>query len=521
MRRRSVVPAILAVLLIVPTVWSAPGPAVHRPRTGRPARVRPAQNQTARALTDALNAILQSGDLSRTSVGMRVIEADTGRVVFNHNPELPLKPASNMKVMTSATVLSLLRPEYVFTTGFYASARPVNGVVKGDLYIKGSGSPQLVGEQWWLMAREIRARGITRVEGDLVGDDGYFDTKDRPDGWPGPSEDAFYNAPVSALSADYSAVTIVVRPTSEGAAPDVFLTPYSTFFKVVNRAVTRGGSSNLRVGRQFDGQQNTIVVEGSISSKSAPSVSYRCVEQPTLYALASFKEAAAKEGITITGAERRGTLPDKPWKVYEHESLPLAELVRTMNKMSNNYMAESFLKTLGSETSGAPGTSEKGAAAVRSFLEGLGVETKGLIIRDGSGLSHENRLTAAALAAVLVGMYRDFESYPEFMASLPIGGVDGTLDRRMVGGPAQRRIRAKTGHLDGVSSLSGYAFTHQGKVLAFSILVNEQRGADVWKVRRSIDRLCSAMVESDLPAAESAGIQRHGPLEGMAGNAGH
>jgi len=499
--RRTTLLAIAFVALLIQPVSGAPAPA-------RPPR----------ALPDALNGIIQSGDLSRTSLGIRVIEADTGRVVFNHNAELPLKPASNMKVMTSAAVLSLLRPEYVFTTGFYAASRPVNGVVRGDLFIKGSGSPQLVGEQWWLMARELRARGITRVEGDLVGDDGYFDDKDRPDGWPGAGEDAFYNAPISALAADFSAVTIVVRPAGEGVSPEVFLTPFSSFFKVVNRAVTRGGNSNLRVGRQFDGEQNSIIVEGNISAKSAPSVSYRCVEQPTMYALSAFKEAAAKEGIAIAGVMRRGALPAGAWKVYEHESLPLAELVRTMNKMSNNYMAESFLKTLGSETSGVPGTSEKGAAAVRSFLEGLGVDTHGLIIRDGSGLSHENRLTAASLSAVLVGMYRDFESYPEFMASLPIGGVDGTLDRRMVGGPAQRRIRAKTGHLNGVSSLSGYAFTHQGKVLAFAILVNEQRGADVWKVRRSIDRLCSAMVESDLPNPEAAEVRRHGPIRTSPGH---
>ncbi|HZI95056.1 MAG TPA: D-alanyl-D-alanine carboxypeptidase/D-alanyl-D-alanine-endopeptidase [Patescibacteria group bacterium] len=497
--------ALLALVTVPVFAASSRGTVNRKPS----ARIAPARS--ARALTDALSAIIQSGDLGRSSLGMRVIEADTGRVVFNHNPELPLMPASNMKVMTSAAALSLLRPEYVFSTMFHTTARPEDGVIKGDLYIKGSGSPQLVGEQWWLMAREMRARGITRVDGDLVGDDSYFDSRDRPAGWPGPGEDAFYNAPISALSADFSAVTIVVRPSQVGSPPEVFITPFSSFFKIVNHAVTRVGTSNLRVGRQFDGEQNTIVVEGSISSKSAPSVSYRCVEQPTMYALSAFREAAAKEGIVIKGGLRRGATPAGALKIYEHESPPLAELVRIMNKMSNNCMAESFLKTLGAEASGAPGTSEKGSAAVLSFLQGLGVDTRGLVIRDGSGLSHENRLTAAALAAVLVGMYRDFESYPEFMASLPIGGVDGTLDRRMVGGPAQRRIRAKTGHLDGVSSLSGYAFSHQGKVLTFSILVNESRDADVWKVRRSIDRLCSAMVESDVPAGDAAGTLYRAP----------
>ncbi|HET6372189.1 MAG TPA: D-alanyl-D-alanine carboxypeptidase/D-alanyl-D-alanine-endopeptidase [Candidatus Polarisedimenticolia bacterium] len=461
----------------------------------------PASGQAAagaRPLTESLNAIIHSPDMGRSSLGIRIIDVETGRRVFDHDSDLPLKPASNMKVMTSATALAVLKPEYVFPTTFLAATRPDDGVVRGDLFIKGGGSPSLSGEQWWLMAREMRARGITRVEGDLVGDDTYFDARDRPDGWPPPTEDAFYNAPVSALAADYGAVTIVVRPAGVGAAPEITLVPFASFFKVVNNAVTRGSSSDLRVGRRFDAGQNVIVVDGNIAPGSAPSVSYRNVEQPTLYALAAFRESAAKEGITIAGVNRRGAAPDGAFKIYEHQSKPLAELVATMNKLSNNLMAESLLKTLGAEKAGLPGTSEKGAQVVIDFLGGLGVDVRPLVIKDGSGLSHENRLTAGALADVLLAMHRDFEASPEFMASLAIGGVDGTLDRRMVGGPAQRHIRAKTGHLNGVSSLSGYAFTNQARVLAFAILVNSGGDTDVWKVRRAIDRLCGAMVESDL-----------------------
>ncbi|MGH9866653.1 MAG: D-alanyl-D-alanine carboxypeptidase/D-alanyl-D-alanine endopeptidase [Candidatus Polarisedimenticolia bacterium] len=471
---------------------------------------RAATPATPRPLGPSLAAILKTPDLARSQVGMRVVEADTGRVLFDHNAEMPLKPASNMKVMTSAAALSLLRPEYVFNTLFMASSRPVNGVLAGDLYIKGYGSPALSGEQWWLMAREMKARGIDRVEGDLVGDDSYFDGLDRPQGWPSHTEDAFYNAPVSALSADYNAVTIVVRPGRMGGTPEVVLTPFASFFKVANRAVTTASRSNLRVGRQFDGTQNVIVVDGQISARSAPSISYRAVEQPTFYALSAFREAASKEGIVINGVSRRGSIPQGALRLYEHESRPLTDLVRTMNKLSNNYMAESFLKTLGAETAGVPGSVEKGAAAVTSFLEGLGVDTRNLVLADGSGLSHADRLTAASLTAVLLAMYRDFESSFEFITSLPIGGVDGTLDRRMVGGPAQRRIRAKTGHLNGVSSLSGYAFTNQGRALAFSILVNAGRDSDVWKVRRGIDQLCSAMVAADLPDLDGSTPTRAG-----------
>lgn len=452
------------------------------------------------SLRHSLDSVIRnSPDLGRASLGIRVVEAETGRVLYDRGSSRPLKPASNMKVLTSAAALSLLRPEYVFATTFFSTAPPRDGVIHGDLVIKGRGSPRLVGEQWWLMAREIRARGITRIEGDLVGDDSFFDGRDRPEGWPPPSEDAFYNAPVSALAADFGAVTVVVRPTRAGTPPEVELVPYSSFFQVVNRASTRGTRSNLRVGREFDGERNLIIVDGNIAVGAHPSLSYRSVEQPTLYALSAFREAAAKEGITIVGASRRGITPPRPYKIYEHESPPLGELVGTINKLSNNYMAESLLKTLGAETAGLPGTTASGAEAVLSFLARLGVDTGPLVIADGSGLSHDNRLTAEAIATVLTRMYVDFESSAEFVSSLAIGGVDGTLDRRMVGAPAQRNIRAKTGHLNGVSSLSGYAYTHQSRTLAFSILVNGGRGVHMGRVRQGIDRLCSAMVESDLP----------------------
>ncbi len=478
---------------------------------------RRASAATPRPLHESIRSIIAGGELARSRLSIQVVDVESGRVLFEHEPDLPLKPASNMKVMTSATALALLRPEFVFSTAVFGAARLDDGVVRGDLYIKGYGSPGLVGEQWWLMARELRARGLARVEGDLVGDDTYFDSKERPDGWPPASEDAFYNAPISALATDYSAVTIVVRPGREGAAPEVFLTPFSSFFKVTNRATTRGSMSNLRVGRQFDGSWNSIVVEGQISPRSAPSVSYRSVEQPTLYALAAFREAAAKEGITITGGSRRGVVPGGAVKLYEHQSRPVSELINTMNKMSNNYMAEVLLKTLGAETAGPPGTTAKGADAVRAFLQDLGVDARSLAISDGSGLSHENRLTASSLTAVLLAMHRDFESAPEFMASLAVGGVDGTLDRRMVGVPAQRQVRAKTGHLNGASSLSGYAFTHEGKILAFSILVNTARDGDIWQVRRGIDRICSAMVSALVPAGQSTATARARPRRSGSG----
>jgi len=458
----------------------------------------------AQALPQALRDLIRETSLAQGRLGIQVVDVASGQIVFAHHADEPLKPASNMKLLTAAAGLHLLGPEYTFKTEFLADGRPADGVIHGNLFIRGYGAPALSGEQWWLMAREIRARGIRRIMGDLVGDATWFDDEARPAGWPSPTEDAFYNAPISALSTDFGSITIVVTPTREGLPPEVVLTPFPSFFTVDNNALTRGNNTNLTVGRTFEGGKNVITVGGRIATDASPSISYRSVEQPTLYALAAFREAASREGIVIEGSNRVGVAPREGRVVYTHASRPMAELTRIMNKLSNNLTAESILKALGAATAGPPGTTEKGAAAVRQFLRERGIDTAPLVIADGSGLSHDNRVTAAAFAQLLVAVQKDYTMATEFMASLAIGGVDGTLDDRMNGVPAERRIRAKTGHLRDVTSLSGYAHTREGKLLAFSILSNA--AANSWEVRRDIDRLCSALVDSPVPVRSEGAL---------------
>lgn len=503
MNRRPVLrlPRALLVLLVaagaIPLV-AAPSRVKNPPRTPRiPSRpAQPPSTASIVALGEELRRIVEDRPLSLARTSVQVLDAASGAVIYSHDPDALLKPASNMKVITSATALAILRPEYRFRTWFYATSNPsASGVVKGDLYIKGGGSPGLVGEEWWLIARRLRGLGITRIDGDLVGDDTYFDDVRRGPKWPSPNVDNPYNAPISALSCYYNCVSVTVRPTAEGRPPEVFLEPFSSFFKVVNKAVTTSRGLNLRVGRQWDGEQNVILVDGRIGTASGPITSNKNVEEPTLYALSAFKEAAAKEGISILGTLRRGAVPSGARLIHVHESKPLSDLVQDMNKESNNFMAESILKALGAETDGTPGTTAKGAAAVKKHLESLGVSTSGLVLADGSGLSSENRITANSLAQILLATARDFQAAPEFMASLPIGGIDGTLDHRMNGGPAVRNVRAKTGYIDGVSSLSGYAWNESGRLLVFSVIVNNMK-TGLWDVTRSVDRLCATMVRS-------------------------
>jgi D-alanyl-D-alanine carboxypeptidase/D-alanyl-D-alanine-endopeptidase (penicillin-binding protein 4) len=464
-------------------------------------------------IAEQLDRLLQNRPLSTARTSVLVLDALSGETLFSRNPDAALKPASNMKLVTAAAGLALLRPEYKFRTVFYAAKPPdPEGVIKGDFFIKGGGSPGLVGEQWWMIARRLRALGVKKIEGDLVGDDSFFDDVRRGRNWPSPRVDNPYNAPVSALSCFYSAVSVTVRPTAAGRPPEVFLEPFESFFKVVNRAVTQGRGRRIKVERKWEGGRNIILVTGRIGQYADPTTTYKSVEQPTLYTLAAFREAAGKEGIVITGADRRGLVPAGAHVVHTHLSRSLSKLVVDMNKNSNNFMAESILKTIGAELGGPPGSSEKGATAVMDYLRELGLNTERLIIADGSGLSHDNRLSARSLAALLLASYKDFHSSPEFIASLPVGGIDGTLDRRLKETSSARNIRAKTGRINGVSTLSGYAWNKKGRMLIFSILVNGI-GKEEWAATKLVDRLGAAMVESDLPQMQKT----QNPTTGLGG----
>ena len=453
---------------------------------------------TDRELAGRIRAILASKCLDPAGVGISVISLKDGSEIFSRNPDVPLKPASNMKLFTSAAALALLKPDFAFPTVFYARQPPRNGILSGDLYIKGFGAPDLVGEFWWLMVQELHRQGLREVRGDVVGDDTYFDSEARPVTWPTTvPDDSWVSAPVGALSFNYDVVTIRVRPDAVvGARPQVELIPLGGYFRVNNRAITAAGRSRLYISRGYQQGINTVTVSGSIRLGSVPVEVTKGVEDPALYALSAFKELAEKQGIALRGSLRRGAIPEGAPEVFRFESKPLAAIVRDMNKHSNNFMAEALLKTLGAEFVGVPGTTEKGLQVVRQYLERIGVSTVALRLVDGSGLAHDNRVTARSLVQSLRAMHEDFELWPEFLSSLPIGGVDGTLQQRFRQEDLLRKVRAKTGKIAGVSTLSGYAVNGAGETFAFAILINGYRcGTET--IKRLMDRVCSALVESE------------------------
>src|SRR6266571_6052419 len=461
-------------------------------------------------LADRLASLVRAPALSPEETGIVVLLLPEGRPIYTRNADRPLLPASTLKILTSTAALALLKPEFVYQTRLLADG-PIDaaGTLTGNLYIQGSGAPDLVGESWWMMARRLSALGLRRIDGDLVADESYFDAGRRPPGWPHPAADSWYNAPVGALSCNFNVVTVTVDPSPLlGARPDLTLEPAASYFQVLNRATTTSGPTSLAVSRSFENGQNALVVGGTIRRGVGPAVFHRSVEEPALYALNAFREIARAEHIEFKGSLTVGTVPEKARELHTYESRPLGALVRDMNKNSNNFMAEMVLKTLGAQFVETPGTSAGGAMVVRDYLSGLGLDLSNTRMVDGSGLSDEDRVSARLLAEVLARAWDDFEIGPEIVASLPIGGADGTLDERFGGEGSRRRVRSKTGRIAAALTLAGYVANHDGRTFAFAVLANRPRGT-IDAVHRAIDRIVdeiAASTDADLgpaPAEQS------------------
>jgi D-alanyl-D-alanine carboxypeptidase/D-alanyl-D-alanine-endopeptidase (penicillin-binding protein 4) len=449
------------------------------------------------ALATTLGDLAASAVLHPVETGIVVMALPERRVVFARQADRPLKPASTLKILTTAAALALLRPEFVYGTPIYADAEiDASGVLAGNLYLQGRGAPDLVGESWWLMARRLAALGLKRVAGNLVADESYFDPVRRPPGWPAPGADSWYNAPQGALSCNFNVVTVRVSPSPMlGGRPDLNLDPASSYFQVLNRATTGAQPTDLRVDRLFEEGRNRLLVAGTVRRGGGTEIVNRSVEEPALWSLHAFREIAGSCGIEIGGRLETGVVPAGARLLARHESRPLAALVQDMNKNSNNFMAEMLLKTLGAQFVATPGTSEGGLEMVRAYLAGLGLDPGDLRLVDGSGLSDLDRMPAMLMVEVLARARQDFEVGPELVASLPIGGADGTLSDRFASEEGRRRVRAKTGRVAGAVTLAGYASNRDGHVLAFAIFANQPRGT-LEAVHRSLDRLVDAIAAS-------------------------
>jgi D-alanyl-D-alanine carboxypeptidase/D-alanyl-D-alanine-endopeptidase (penicillin-binding protein 4) len=442
----------------------------------------PASGGEARAVPDpgfaaidwVVDSALAQPYLRGAAVSILMESLSTGETLYERHPDRTMIPASNMKVVTAATALHVLGPDFVFETVVASDARAGGPSLDGNLYVRGSGDPSLVSEELWRLVEEIRVLGIERVTGDLVLDVSCFDAQTTT--CESVSEgDRAYHARTGALSLNFNSIAVCVSPGPRPGAPaHIILSPETSIVDVRNRAATgrAGGRSELTVHRTFENGKNVVTVDGSIPSGSDPVVNYRNLDEPVWYFGSVLRELLAGAGITVEGETRLGATPARANVLVTHRSKPLSLIVRDLDKFSNNFIAEQLLKAISAQTAGPPGTTAGGTAALRAYLSEAGADSSSCYIVDGSGFSRENRLTPRALVLVLRRALSDFTMSYEYAASLSVSGTDGTLEDRM-GYPGLRRaVRAKTGLLDGVTAISGIIETASGDQVLFSIMIN-------------------------------------------------
>jgi D-alanyl-D-alanine carboxypeptidase/D-alanyl-D-alanine-endopeptidase (penicillin-binding protein 4) len=452
----------------------------------------------ARAAADPLTARLEAALSARALRGARVaalvVAEKDGDVLYAREPDRALIPASNQKILTAIAALHSFGPTHRFTTEFLTVPAPDAEGAVDTLVVRGSGDPAITSEDWWRIAADLRLLGLRRIRGGIVLETGAFDAEHWHPGWGAVSARA-YHAPVGAITANYSAYAVTVRPgAARGRAVGAVVDPPVAYLKLTNRASTgpRRSASKLRIDRESVPEGERVVVSGTFPAGAKPKTHYRSVQHPALYAASVLRMQLAANGIEVGDGNRIGSVPDGAEVLLEHEGRPLAETVRLFMKFSNNSIAEALVKAMGAQATGAPGSWRNGIPAMRRQLASAGVSEAGFTLVDGSGLSYGNRVSPRALVAALRVASSSFRFGPEFVASLPIAAADGTLEKRASG--AAYAVRAKTGLLTRVTALSGYARRGNGARVVFSIIANGFRGsAD--SAMDALDRFVAALVD--------------------------
>ncbi|HSK10711.1 MAG TPA: D-alanyl-D-alanine carboxypeptidase/D-alanyl-D-alanine-endopeptidase [Vicinamibacterales bacterium] len=476
------------VLLLLALAAAACGPKTP-PATAPPATPAAAAATVAaiplRSLPGELDRIFAAPAFHRMQWGVVVQSLESGQVLYERDASRLMMPASNMKIVTLAAAAERLGWDYTWPTTVIPAGRVVDGVLRGDLVVRGGGDPTINGRggdatqvfsRW---ADLLLAGGLKRVEGRVVADAGAFDDEGLGAGWAWDYLAYGYAAPVSALQFNEDVAQIVVRPgPAEGAPAVVVVQPVESGLVAESRVITVAGDTASLALRRLPGSDR-LVVSGSIGQLAEETMRAVTVESPSVYFARALRRVLVEKGIEVFGpATDIASLDVKPVldqvaPLLTHRSPPLSEAARVLMKVSQNLYAETFLKTIGA-VAGEAGSAEAGQKEVAAVLQGWGVAPDEYVLADGSGLSRYNYVTPHMLVTILRQIYRDPRHRDRFIATLPVGGEDGgTIARRFKGTRAAGNVRAKTGSIANVRALSGYVTTLDGEPLVFSIIAND------------------------------------------------
>jgi D-alanyl-D-alanine carboxypeptidase/D-alanyl-D-alanine-endopeptidase (penicillin-binding protein 4) len=431
--------------------------------------------QTATTLPDAVARALKQAGIPESAVGVYVHEIGADQPLLSVGAERALNPASTMKLVTTYAGLEMLGPAYVWNTDVLTDGTLNQDVLAGNLYIRGAGDPKLTVESFWLLLRSLRARGVREIRGDLILDRRLFAEEVQDPGAFDDQPTRPYNTGPSALLVNFKAVTLQFIPDAATRTVRIAIEPPLPQVQIINNLKIADGTCGDWVGKlklesQGNAESARLAFNGTYALDCGEAMRSFSVLGHRQYIGVLFTQLWRDLGGTFNGQVRDGPTPDQARRLTTARSLSLSEIVRDVNKYSNNVMARQLFLTLGISSS-APATTAAATNGVRQWLALKGLSVPELVIENGSGLSRIERISARNLGAILLNAFAS-PVMPELMASLPVAAVDGTLRKRLKSADVAGQAHVKTGSLSGVRSIAGYVLDAQGNRSVIVFLVN-------------------------------------------------
>jgi D-alanyl-D-alanine carboxypeptidase/D-alanyl-D-alanine-endopeptidase (penicillin-binding protein 4) len=446
------------------------------------------------AIQQQLNQLIAKQQ-GKAQIAVVVQSLNSGQIIYQKNASQPLVPASSLKILTAYAALRQLGPEYTYKTQLLTDAQqPVsNGVLRGNLYIKFAGDPDLTTEEVDQLFATIREKGITTVTGGLMIDDGQYDNVGIAPGTVYSDKYYCYGVPIDAMNLNRNCISMTIKPAQKVGqrAQIIFMDNIPLLHD--NNVITQGGGKKAcGVSIRFNEETQRYQLNGCVKQKRPTTL--RVVVNNKQYARTAVTALAQRNGIRVQGGVKKQQASPGLKVLATHNSEPVKKLVFTMLKKSDNLIANALFKTVGASYFKQPGSWDYGSKAVRQLIAAnQRVNTSGMSVIDGSGLSRFNQITATQLTQVLRQAWYDTDVADYFFDGLPTSGMQGgSLKRRMGSKDMLGKVKAKTGTMKGVTALAGYVETHTREVLAFSIIVNGYSGSS-GQYRILQDKICQVL----------------------------
>lgn len=436
-------------------------------------------------LQKELNDIFDDNSFRNANWGVVIQSLNNGEYFYKRNEDKFFIPASNLKLFTSSGGLLLLGSDYKFSTNILTNGYQSGSTLYGDLIIQGRGDPTISGRFYnndlnyvfdtWIDS--LLEMGIKNIKGNIVGDDNLFEDTGLGNGWSWDYETDWYAAQSSALSYNDNCIDITIKYDPKTDSVIVNYIPALRNIVLLNNVTAAANNERTSIDVYRERGTNVITVSGTFRKNSDSLITYSTVMNPTQFMIIAFKNRLEQRKIRVNGYsfdiddyDREINYNDLDL-LFTWYSEPLREIIKVINKGSQNFFAEQLLKTIGLEKKGF-GSAANGIAVLKELFSEIGLNPENIVMVDGSGLSYINMVTPRQIVDLLKYIYSNNKIYPDFFNSLPIAGVDGTIGKRMNNTSAENNVRAKTGFISHVRSLSGYAFTGDSEPVAFSIIAN-------------------------------------------------